>query len=1036
MNDSRKLSSYIPLHTHSYYSFLSAIPSPRELVQAAFEAGMKAIALTDLYGLTGAIEFYEACQDTGIKPILGLELPIKHRLGFGNLVFQAMDLEGWRSLCRLSSRIQTQSHREPQRGLDFQDLRNETSGLLCLTGSSNGLLSDIIQGRGARAAIRFLNESKDLFQDRLYVQLYPTSSKEPSTILDLEELANETAIPTVATNPIYYLSPKDEHHLRLLCAIRENDLLSTIPKISPPIKASFLKSDRFGMIFQKHPKAIKNTFAIADRCNLVLPLDQPHFPTIELPVGVTPDSRLRTLAESGAMERYGSITPDLRERLDHELQVIADRGYAPLFLIMRQILTYARSTGVPISSRGSAASSLVAYCLGITTPDPIALDLYFERFLNPARPTPPDIDTDICSRRRDRVLDFVYRNFGEDRVAMVATINRFRPRSALREAAKAHGLSTRQVNELVGELPYRGWGPPSARGRQPDPFTGLEERFHQRNYGTLFSDARSLLRYPRHLSVHPGGIVISPTPITDLVPTHLASKGILIAQFDLEMIERLGLVKIDLLGTRGLTVIGDVAESIHRWQATEYTSSLDVLEKIPEDDSETAEMVRNAQTIGCFQIESPGMRATLREIDAHSPRDLMITLALYRPGPMTGGLKDAFVRRHLGQEKVEHIHEALSPLLAETYGVILYQEQVLLIASRLAGLSLSDADLLRRAMSHFDPGEQMRTLKERFIQGAQQVSGVPAITANHVWELMAAFAGYGFPKAHAASYATVSWRSAWCKSHYPAEFMAAVLAGWGGYYRQRVYLNEARRMGLPLRSPHINHAQPQFSVTYPDGVPTLYMGLDQVRDLTHRTQVRILHERPFHSLEDFLTRVDPQRKEAENLIRVGALDHLGEVPELLAKLKTGSWAYAQPSLFTLPVEVDQHNWSLESRINDQLAILGACVDAHPLELYTSELTGKELTTTTEALNFLGEQIRVAGLRLTTQRFIPHQGETYYMLELEDLEGVLLVYLSAGFYRNHRSLLSTTKPVYVEGEMTHSPHTSEPVFMAKRIEPLS
>jgi DNA-directed DNA polymerase III PolC len=820
---------------------------------------------------------------------------------------------------------------------------------------------------------------------------------------------------------------------KLLTAIRLNSTLSQVASNSTtPLNASFLLPSSFEETFKSFPQAIENTRLIAERCNLHLPLDQPHFPEIKLPQGVTSDSRLRDLAEKGAIERYGEISADLKGRLEHELKIIEDLGYAPLFLIVQQILQYARDQGIPISSRGSAASSLVAYCLGITTPDPIALNLYFERFLNPSRKSPPDIDTDLCSNRRDSVLDFVYRHFGQDMVAMVATINHFQPRSALREIAKIHDLPSNEIKKLVEALPYRGWGPISRRGSAEDPYREMETEFREPKFSRIFEDARSILKFPRHLSVHPGGVVISPTHTTDLVPTHLASKGILIAQFDHEIIERLGLVKIDLLGTRGLTVIGDVAEKIYGWQGSEYTSALDVLESIPEDDPETGVMVRQAKTIGCFQIESPGMRSTLREIDAHTPGDLMIALALYRPGPMTGGLKDAFVRRHLGKEEVTHIHPALSHLLEETYGVILYQEQVLLIASRLAGLSLADADLLRRAMSHFDPGERMNTLKMRFIQGAERISKVQPEIGNQIWDLMAAFAGYGFPKAHAASYATVSWRSAWCKCHYPAEFMTAVLAGWGGYYRQRVYLNEARRLGLPLRTPHINHAISQFSVKYPKGIPTLFMGLDQVRDLTRRTQQRILRCRPFSTFEDFLTRVDPQRKEVENLIRVGALDGLGKIPELLSRLKTGGWSYGQPPLFTLDFSNDVRDWDLASRVDAQLAILNASVDAHPLELYSDILESIDTQTTIEALSKPEDKVCVAGLRLTTQRFYAHQGEPYYILELEDMEGVLPVHLSPAFYRQNRHKMSVAKPFIIEGKMIRSENTGDPVLLAERI----
>ncbi len=409
-----------------------------------------------------------------------------------------------------------------------------------------------------------------------------------------------------------------------------------------------------------------------------------------------------------------------------------------------------------------------------------------------------------------------------------------------------------KLKSLVANLPRRGWGPRSRqRGEAENPFKDLRNRYPTQKYQNIFQDAAAILDFPRHFSVHPGGIVITPGPMTDLVPVHLASKGILITQFDLEPIEKLGLIKIDLLGTRGLTVLGNVAEKVFSWRRREFQNPLDVMDSITKDDAKTTALIQEARTIGCFAIESPGMRATLREIDAHSPEDIMIALALYRPGPMTGGLKDAFVQRHLGQEPIEHIHPALSSLLGNTYGVILYQEQVLRIASELAGLCLADADLLRRAMSHFDPGERMKTLKKRFVAGAQERSGVPQETGEQIWELMAAFAGYGFPKAHAASYAQVAWQSAWCKAHYPAEFMSAVLAGWGGYYRQRVYLNEARRLGISLRPPHINHALQQFCAAYPGGKTVLYMGLDQVRDLTRKTQKQILRNRPFTSLPDF-----------------------------------------------------------------------------------------------------------------------------------------------------------------------------------------
>jgi DNA polymerase III alpha subunit len=431
------------------------------------------------------------------------------------------------------------------------------------------------------------------------------------------------------------------------------------------------------------------------------------------------------------------------------------------------------------------------------------------------------------------------------------------------------------------------------------------------------------------------------------------------------------------------------------------------------------------------------MRMTLREVDAHSPQDILVALALYRPGPLTGGLKEAFIRRHLGKEPVEHLHPALGPLLEETYGVILYQEQVLRILSQLAGLSLADADLMRRAMSHFDPGERMQTLRKRFVDGALQRSGVSLQTGEQIWELMAAFAGYGFPKAHAASYARVAWQSAWCKAHFPGEFIAAVLANWGGYYGQRMYLSEARRLGLPLRPPQVNYARSEFCLARPQGKPTLFVGLNQVRGLARRTIQRILTERPFHSLSDFLTRVDPKPAEAESLARVGALLDFGSVPDLLAQISQGGWRYAQPALFELPVEQHIGEWSPAQRVAAQEELLGVPVDAHPLELLPPRLLeSANCLTTAQALERRGQVVRMLGIRQTLQRFFDQEGRPFYRLELEDTSGVFTVLVPGELYRRQRALLATRRPLVVEGKVSEGERFEEVVLLAQRIADLA
>jgi DNA polymerase III subunit alpha len=704
---------------------------------------------------------------------------------------------------------------------------------------------------------------------------------------------------------------------------------------------------------------------------------------------------------------------------------------------VEDIMDFSRQTGVPFSSRGSAASSLVAHCLGITSPDPLRLNLYFERFLNPARTTPPDIDTDLCSRRRDLVIQHVFDTYGTDRVAMVGTINRYRPRSALNDVAKAHGLDPVRVRELANQLPHSWWArfEESEEGKDPpSPFANLRAAYPSQQYQIIFDDAEAILKLPRHLSMHPGGIIVAPGALTDLVPVmRSGGKGVVITQLDLEAVESLGLVKIDLLGIRGLTVLGDVAEFIQESQPNRYPTPLAVLDSTPADDPATAQRIEKGETIGCFQIESPGMRATLRAIHARNEDDIMAALALYRPGPLSGGLKDAFVRRFKGEEKVQHLHPALVPLLDETFGVILYQEQVLRIAHELAGFSLAEADLLRRAMSHFDPGKRMQELKRKFVQESQTKSGVPSEIGERIWEMMAAFAGYGFPKAHAASYARVAWRSAWCKSYFPAEFMAAVLANWGGYYSQRVYLSEAKRIGLKIRPPHVNYSSHNFSVRNIVGSDqrALFMGLDQVKELTRQTMGRIMRYAPFASLEEFLARVDPRAQEAESLARIGALEGFGKIPSILHRLQNGGWQQNQMNLFAW-IDTSEDDWTLEQKVNAQLEILGASLDAHPLELVSEKIAGTGAITTLEAAERVGRRVTVAGVRQTSHRSRTAKGDPMLFLTLEDLNGTLDAILFPEVYRVAKPLFDSTKPLLITGMMEMDVERGEPFLRVEKI----
>jgi DNA polymerase III subunit alpha len=1014
------------LRTHSYYGFLESLLAPETIVENAVKNKISTLGLTDHRFLTGSISFYEACVNANIKPILGLEIDFAYDHYQGLLTLLAKDREGWSNLCRLSTHMLVD-------GIipDLDCLKAHRDGLLCLTGDPRGILRVLIFNSPPTQALpnRLIDDLQSLFREDLFVEIQRYSNGPIKGENILFELADNGHLPIIATQNIFYEQPMHQKIYQTLTAIKRNESIHGLSEGSlPPGLAHFPTLEDFIQRFSRLPEALDNLRKVEARCNLELPLGQTHFPTFPTPDGKTQSEYLRSKAYQGAKTIYKNFTPKITQRLDYELQIISDLGYEPVFLIVEDVLNYARKLDIPTSSRGSAASSLVAHCLNITSPDPIALNLYFERFLNPARKKPPDIDTDIASHRREEVIQYVFHTYGTDRVAMVGTVNRYRPKSALGDVAKAYGLSPETIRQLSKRLPS------SFRFQrdeaESDPFAPLHKESSIPIITDITADAKAILDIPRHLSVHPGGIIISPFPMTDLVPlVHSSSLGINHAQFDLEVIEKLGLVKIDLLGIRGLTVLGEVAERVKTWHRLEYKSSLDVLAQIPGDDTRTAMTVEAAKTIGCFQIESPGMRATLREIKAKNVEDIMAALALYRPGPLRGGLRDAFVRRFRGEEPVTHIHESLQDLLDNTLGVILYQEQVLRIAHELGGLTIAQADILRRAMSHFDPGKVMDTLRLNFVAGAQARKNVPKETAERIWDMMAAFAGYGFPKAHAASYAQLAWNSAWCKTHYPAEFMSAVLGFGGGYYSQRVYIMEARRMVLSIKAPHINYSNDRFRVIYPKGEPILYMGLNQVRDLTLRTIRNIIEKRPFLSLEDFLIRCDPQKKEANNLIMCEALEGLTSIRQGLARIEHQRLP-GQLQLF-IPAD-DTDDLDLDARIRAQQEILGVSLSISPLEQYADQIQSMGALSTLEAQTLVGEIVRVAGMRQTLRRFRNRNHQMMCYMNIEDLEGSLQVIINSALYKRFYHFLSETGPFLIEGVIEHDADRNRTRMIAENI----
>ncbi|MCU0510444.1 MAG: DNA polymerase III subunit alpha [Anaerolineae bacterium] len=562
---------------------------------------------------------------------------------------------------------------------------------------------------------------------------------------------------------------------------------------------------------------------------------------------------------------------------------MGSHGYAPLFLVVADIVRFARERGVPVSTRGSVANSLVAYCSGITTVDPVEHDLLFERFLNPSRRDPPDIDLDFCSARRDEVLRYARDRYGADRVAMVSTVSTMRPQSAVREVGKAYGLSEEATGRLAAMMPGR-WHP-DPRRRDERTIADILPEIQDPVEREVAAAAWELVGTPDHISIHPGGMVIAPGPMTDLAPLQWTPKGFLVTQFEHGDVAKIGLPKLDLLGIRALTVLADAAEMVRAGAQAGFD-----LATIPMRDEATGDLLARAETIGVFQCESEGAQRTLKRLAARSVRDLAIANAFFKPGPAMGGMADTFVRRYRGKEAVTFEHDALRPILGPTKGVLIFQEQVLRIATEVAGLSWAQADHLRRGMSHFGRHE-IAALQEQFVDGCLRPPpagpGMTPAQAGKLWEQILPFAGYGFNQGHATAYADVSYRCAYLKAHFPAQFLAARLQDFGGFHHPAIYMAEATRLGIPVHPPHINFSDVKFTLVAAGSGHHLYMGLGQVRDLRNTAAAAIAAERArgiYTDLRDLLSRVDLQPKEVEHLVRSGALDGLRDAASRSALL--------------------------------------------------------------------------------------------------------------------------------------------------------
>jgi DNA-directed DNA polymerase III PolC len=1020
---------FVHLHGHSHYSFLRAVPSPEELVAAAAEQQMPAVALTDTEGLYAAVPFYLAARKAGVKPIVGAVVAIETvNAARETLLLLAADREGYSNLCRLVTERQL-NERPP----GLETLHTHREGLIALA----AVLRCGDAPTGAPAEQNRLAQLKEIFGDALYLEVQRLSPGDARALREAERLGRALGVPLAATNNVHFLRPEEHLHHRVLNAIRTGTLLTTVapPEITTA-EAYFKSAEEMRRVFPDHPQALRATLEIAERSNLELELGKLIFPEFPVPEGETPFSYLWKLCFEGARRRYRPLRPEALARLTHELEVIERLHLAPYFLLVWDIVEEARRRGIPAVARGSAASSIVTYCLGISRVCPLRWKLYFERFLNRERGDCPDIDIDICGARRDELLEYVYQRWGAEHVAMIGSFVTMHARLAVREVAKVFGLSPGEVNHFTRRLPHRPVREILEAIRTLPECRALPAG--EEPWKTILEVAQRLDDFPRHLGIHPCGTVIAARPLTNLAPLEVATKGIVVTQYDMNAVEALGLIKMDLLGQRGLTTMTLALEGIAR--ATGEHIEFDA---IPENDPATCAMLARGRTMGIFQIESPGMRGLLRTLEARTLDDLSLALALIRPGASEYGAKETFLKRFRGQEAVRYPHPALEKILGGTCGVCVYQEQVMQIAQAVGQMSLAEADLVRRATAKFANQRERDRLRAKFLKAAAQ-AGLAGAELEHTWQMVEKFAGFGFCKAHAATYADLSYRIAYLKAHWPAEFLAAMCSSGAGFYHVSAYVEEAKRWGIEVRLPSVNHSRLEYTTeARAAGGPAaanparaMRIGLMQVKGLRLETIEAILRARekegPFRSLEDFLARVPLERDEIESLIKCGAFDEVGggtgTRPALLWRLNLmRAAAPAQPGslLFPdarLPGMLEQPDaafgnalaadYTREQRLAYEQEILEVCVSGHPLDLVARN--GEVWSDALDAL--AGRRVTLLGWVVTWRHVATKDYRNMMFVTLEDQRGLYEAVLFPEAYERYGGVVFESRLLRVTGRV--------------------
>ena len=1052
---------FVHLHVHTEYSVLDGFSKVDPLCARAAELGMPALAITDHGVLYGAIDFYHACKRYGLRPIIGSEVYValdrrdrrtaddKHTY---HLVLLARNATGYRNLVRLTTAAHLEGFYYKPR-IDRQLLEQYHEGLIALSACSQGEPARRLRDgdlRGARAAAAWY---RDLFGPDGYfleLQRHPGLPELEGVNQDLARIGHELGIPLVATNDPHYIFPQDAQAHDILLCLQTNKTLNDPDRLRLSDDSYYLKSsEEMWALFGDFPEALENTLQVAHMCELELEFGRVELPEFSLPEGHTPESYLRALCEEGLRRRYGAnLRQEHWDRLNYELSVISEMGFALYILTVWDFVKYAREQRIPCQPRGSAAGSIVLYCLGISDVDPVAHRLVFERFLNPERHEMPDIDMDFADNRRQEVIDYVIRRYGQERTAQIITFGTLGAKQALRDVGRVLGMplsTVDRVAKLVPAVPV-GISLDQALERVPE----LRQLYESEPAIQQLVDlARKVEGLVRSVGTHACGMVVARRPLSDIVPLQRTVKdeNVVMACFPMNTLGDIGLLKIDILGLANLTIVDEALRYIRETTGEEIT-----LGHIPLDDRETFRMLGEGGTVGVFQLEGPGMTRYLRELKPTTVQDLIAMVALYRPGPMEQIPKYIEGKHH--PEKVSYLHPSLESILRETFGVIVYQEQVLEILQKMAGYTLGRADIVRKAI-----GKKKRDLMEReeprFIQGCLE-NGLSEAQARALWELIQPFAGYSFNKAHATCYGLLAYQTAYLKAHYPTEYMAALLSTYAGNTdKVALSIAECWRMGIAVLPPDINRSAEGFTIERlaekPEGVrfdKAIRFGLGAIKNVGSGAVQAILAAReqggPFRDLDDFCERVDYHQlnsRVVESLIKAGAMDSLpGRREQLLADYPRAMAAgqqlqkareIGQLSMFDLvgerPAEaVGPHRLPdvpLEPRrtlLAWEKDLLGVYVSEHPLSEYLRRLPVEirasltSLGTISEEL--VGQNVQVVGLLVRVRQMLTKEGKTMAVAELEDLDGSMEVVAFPKVFEQTRNIWVQDNVLLLQGRV--------------------